>query len=72
MEVTLVSANYAVKVGDAVMVRADGDVLPVEMVLGYVRSCRHAEQQPWMWQIEVTPAVDLQNLRQVIVVVNRR
>ena len=68
MEAIMVQAVYPIQPGDAVLACSDPQRLPVEMLVGFVKSCRRDPDSPVFWQISVAPAVDLQMLRQVFVV----
>jgi len=69
--VTMVSTKQPVKVGDIVLARAGkNSSLTTDILLGTVRYCRPDDRNPVMWRIQVQPAVDLPNLRQVVVIRN--
>ncbi len=57
-----------IRVGDPVMACSDPRLLPIEMVIGYVKSCEPDKINPVMWQISVEPVVDLHTLKQVVIV----
>lgn len=66
--VVMVPANLPVRPGDAVLARANPQFLPIELLVGTVKSCRRHERTPVVWQISMHPAVDLNTLGQVVVV----
>ncbi|MBN1764767.1 MAG: hypothetical protein JW860_05875 [Sedimentisphaerales bacterium] len=68
ISVHLIPATVPVKTGDVVLARSDDEGLPMDMIIGYISSCRRTEKNPVEWQILVQPAVDLQNLREVVVI----
>ena len=70
IEVTMISANNAIRPGDVVLAKADTQYLPIDMFVGTVVSCVEAEKNPIEWQITVQPAVDPHTLRQAIIVRN--
>jgi len=74
IEITMIDTTYPVEVGDTVLVAggnhnftADRSPLPVDMVVGFVKSCRRGKN-PVMWRIAVKSAVDLTKLNKVIIV----
>jgi cell shape-determining protein MreC len=71
MTVGLVSANYPVMVGDPVLIRAGTDTLPETMLIGFVSECKRDDKNAVLWQISVEPAVDLNNLRKVIIAASK-
>jgi len=68
IEVTMISTRDPVQPGDTVLSQLKD--LSVEMIIGTVMSCRPQENNRVEWQISVRPAVDLYNLREVVVVGN--
>jgi cell shape-determining protein MreC len=68
IEVTMISTRDPVRPGDTVLSQLKD--LSVEMIIGTVISCRPQENNRVEWQISVRPAVDLYNLREVVVVGN--
>ena len=69
MKVSMVRVqDHPVKPGDAVLVRAAGTDLPIDLLLGTVDQCRRDDQNPVMWAIKVKSGVDLASLRKVVVV----
>jgi len=68
IEVTMISTRDPVQPGDTVLSQLKD--LSVEMIIGTVMSCRPQENNRMEWQISVRPAVDLYNLREVVVVGN--
>jgi len=71
MTVELVSANYPVMAGDPVLIRAGTDTLPETMLIGFVHQCKRDDKNAVLWQVEVEPAVDLNNLRKVIIAAHK-
>ena len=67
----LLAKVHDVAVGDLVYGRSDGMFLPIALPIGYVHSCKIDQKNPLMWDIEVTPYVDLNKLKKVVVVSNR-
>ena len=70
LSVSMVPITYPVKAGDAVLLCAGRETLPVEMLVGFVKSRKHGDP-PVIWEIQVTPAVNLNELREVVVVISR-
>ena len=66
--VGFISVEHPVRAGDAVLACSDPSCLPVEMLVGWVRSCRPDDKNPVLWQINVAPAAQLHSLEQVIIV----
>jgi len=67
----LLAKEHDVAVGDLVYGRSDGMFLPIALPIGYVTSCTIDQKNPMMWDIKVTPHVDLNRLKHVVVVSNR-
>jgi len=70
LSVSMVPITSPVEVGDAVLICAGRETLPIEILVGYVKSRKHGNP-PVIWQIEVTPAVNLNKLREVVIVISR-
>ena len=68
VKVTLVRADYPVRVGDAVLACSDPKTLPVELLVGQVSSCEPDKDNPVFWRIAVRPATEPHTLREVVVV----
>lgn len=60
-----------VEVGDPIKARYNPQVLPIEMLIGFVQDCQRDGQNPLLWHIAVAPAADLYALQEVLVVVPR-
>ncbi len=61
--------NAPVQVGDPIKARYNPKVLPIEMLVGFVKNCQRDPQNPLLWQIALAPAADLYALQEVLVVV---
>ncbi|MBN2375910.1 MAG: rod shape-determining protein MreC [Sedimentisphaerales bacterium] len=68
LQVTMISTEYPVQVGDAVVACSDPGYLPVAMLVGRVKHCQRDRDNPVLWQILVEPAVDLNTLSEVVIV----
>ena len=68
VKVTMISTEYPVQVGDAVVACSDPGYLPVAMLVGRVKHCERDRDNPVLWQILVEPAVDLHMLSEVVIV----
>ncbi|KPK77333.1 MAG: hypothetical protein AMJ79_03610 [Phycisphaerae bacterium SM23_30] len=67
IEVILVKTDFPVRIGDAVLACSDSEKLPVEILIGFVKSCRRHPNNPIFWQITAEPALPLESLRHVII-----
>ena len=72
LSVSMVPITSPVEVGDAVLICAGRDILPIEMLVGFVKSRKPGTDPPVIWQIEVTPAVELNQLREGGIVKKQR
>ncbi|MCP4710157.1 MAG: rod shape-determining protein MreC [Planctomycetes bacterium] len=68
IEVDLVKASEPVQVGDAVIAQSDPRRLPVQMVVGFVKSCRRDPDNAAFLEITVEPAADLPGLHYVYII----
>lgn len=68
VKITLARADFPVRAGDAVLACSDPQLLPVELLVGYVSSCEPDEDNPVFWQVTVQPAADPHTLREVVAV----
>ncbi len=68
VKVTMISTEYPVQAGDAVVACSDPEYLPVAMLVGRVKHCERDRDNPVLWQILVEPAVDLNTLSEVVIV----
>ena len=68
IEVDLVEATEPVMVGDAVIARSNAVRLPVQMLVGFVKSCRRDPDNASFWEITVDPAADLPGLQYVYII----
>jgi len=68
VKVTMISTEYPVQVGDAVVACSDPGYLPVAMLVGRVKYCERDRDNPVLWRILVEPAVDLNTLSEVAIV----
>jgi len=66
--VNLVKASEPVKAGDAVTARSNPKYLPVQMLVGFVKSCRLDPDNSVFWEITVEPAADLPGLQNVFII----
>ncbi len=66
-----ISTEVEILEGDAVFIKAGNKTLPANFILGYISSCRPAEDNATIWHIEVKPLVDLDNLQSVVIVSNQ-
>ncbi len=67
LAVKMVETSYPVKRGDVVFARSDGELLPANVLIGVVQSCRRDDKDPVLWKIDVQPEVDINSLRDVVV-----
>ena len=69
IRVDLVEVMYhPVQVGDVVIARSDAERLPVQMLVGFVKSCRLDPENASFWEITVDPAADLPGLQKVFII----
>ena len=68
IKVDLVEATEPVKAGDAVLARSNAERLPVQMLVGFVKSCRRDPDNASFWEITVEPAGDLPGLQNVYII----
>jgi cell shape-determining protein MreC len=68
VKVTLVRADFPVRVGDPVLACSDPKLLPVELLVGQISSCKLDEDNPVFWRVTVKPAADPHTLREVITI----
>lgn len=61
-----------VKIGHAVYTNNQRDLLGIPIVVGQVSACDRDEEKPHLWRIEMTPAVTLEQLGQVDVILPGR
>ncbi|NQV31995.1 MAG: hypothetical protein HQ515_04835 [Phycisphaeraceae bacterium] len=68
------NVTYArpVKTGHAVYTHNQPGLLGIPIVVGQVSACERDEEKPHLWRIEMTPAVTLEQLGQVDVILPRR
>jgi len=68
-EISLVSTDYKIKKGQNVFVRRKPGLLDTPIVIGKVDTVKNDPQKPWLWDITVKPACNMQNLKAVAVII---
>lgn len=68
-KIHLVRRKYKVRKGDRVYVRKKAGYLDAPMIIGWVAECKQDEEKPLLWDITVTPACDLEGIKNVTVII---
>ncbi len=63
-----VETSSVVMPGDGVFLKASEQTLPVDIILGYVDLCNYDPDNAVLWNITVKPAVDLSDIKDVVVI----
>ncbi len=72
MEIQSVRYNRSVEVGQPVYTSNQPGLLGTPIIVGKVASCVRDEKEPYLWKIEMAPAVDLKQLDRIDVVLPGR
>lgn len=67
--VGLLAAKYKVEIGDTVWVRKKPGFLDTPMAAGTVAWCKRSKENPLLWDIEVSPACNIERLNKVTVII---
>ena len=67
--IPLISTEYEIRVKDTVYAAPRPGILETPVLIGNITSIRHDETKPLLWDIEVKPLCDLENIADVAVIV---
>jgi len=67
--IMLLPRKYPVKKGDQVFVRRQPGFLDAPMIIGQVVQCKRDNKEPLLWNITVKPACDMEQLKDVAVII---
>lgn len=68
-KISLISTDYNIEKGQNVFVRKKPGLLETPIIIGKVDAVENDKQKPWLWDITVKPACNLQNLKGVAVLI---
>jgi rod shape-determining protein MreC len=68
-KVMLLPRKYKVKKGDRVFVCRKPGFIDAPMIIGQITECKRDSKEPLLWDITVKPACDVENLKEVYVII---
>ena len=68
IKVKHVETTCPVKPGDPIFLKASEKTMPIDVIIGYVESCNYNPDNAVLWNITVQPAIDLNDIKDVILV----
>lgn len=68
-EIGLLASKYEIEVGDIVWARKKPGFLDTAVIVGTIAHCRMSDENPGIWEITVSPACNIEELKSVTVVV---
>jgi len=70
--ITLLPTKYDVLVGDLVYAKKQPGLLDTAMIVGTVCRCKRDDANPLLWEVEVQPACETEELEAVTVIIQHR
>lgn len=68
-KVMLLQRKYKVKKGDHVFACRQPGFLDAPMIIGQITQCKRDSKEPLLWDITVKPACDVENIKEVAVII---
>ena len=68
IKVKHVETSCPVAPGDPIFLKASEKTMPIDVIIGYVAKCNYSPDNAVLWNIIVEPAIDLNDIKDVIIV----